>query len=259
MNKLGSKLILFFGAPGSGKGTQARLLPNFHIVSAGDTLREAAQTNPSLESILSSGKLVPEHITEEFLTNKIDQLCRGKSHQNILLEGYPRSYFQSLVVEKWMNRKFGYVQFNHENTLGFHLMVSRDEIINRLRDRWICNTTGRSYHTTFNPPRIPGIDDDTGESLTRRRDDLNPDAINNRITTYETETIPVIERMRSRGYKILDIPSDTIENVQNKIILHLVYMGRYGWRGSQQSNFCPDFRTVLVLYYNRKVVFSSIW
>lgn len=196
-----------------------------NIVSAGDTLREAAKNeDPTLNSILSQGILVPEHITERYLTLKIEKLCQ-QDLPDIILEGYPRSPYQSSVVEKWLKRSFGKYQFSLQNTVGFHLLATQDEIIDRLAKRWICPSNGNTYHDIYNPPHKIGFDNDTNEPLEKRTDDLSPNAILNRLETYRKSTLPVIDNLKHQGLSIIDIPSGSIRQVEKMINkqLHLFY------------------------------------
>lgn len=193
-------------------------------MSAGDTLRDSVTEFPHVQEILSQGKLVPESITKELLTRKIQKICKFDQNKNILLEGYPRSHFQAQVVLEWLNTTFGDVKYTMDNVLGLHLLAKDHEIIERLKGRLIHDKSGRTYHTKFRVPKVDNVDDITGEPLNRRTDDMSDQAVQNRINTYKKETLPVIDFLKSKKIKIIDIPSSGIEDVslyiQNQLNFH---------------------------------------
>jgi adenylate kinase len=177
--------IILLGLPGAGKGTQARfLIDRYRIpqISTGDMLRTAIkQGTPSgirANDYMERGELVPDEIVIELVKERLraPDCARG-----FIMDGFPRTIRQA---EALRDAGIG-IDFIVE------IEVSDDEILRRMSGRRVHLASGRSYHVDFNPPRVPGRDDVTGEPLIQRADD-NEETVRQRIAVYHSLTKPLI-------------------------------------------------------------------
>ncbi|MEE8262145.1 MAG: adenylate kinase [Gammaproteobacteria bacterium] len=177
--------IILLGAPGAGKGTQANFITERLVIpqiSTGDMLRAAvrAETPLGLEvkKIMATGALVSDDIILQLVKGRIqkDDCANG-----YLFDGFPRTIGQAKGME---NAGIGidYV---------IEIDVSDDEIIERLSGRRVHPASGRTYHVVFNPPRIEGQDDVTGEPLIQRNDD-RVETVKKRLQVYHDQTEPLV-------------------------------------------------------------------
>ncbi|MGI6433214.1 MAG: adenylate kinase [Sphaerochaetaceae bacterium] len=181
--------LVFLGPPGAGKGTIATLakerLDLLHI-STGDLFRAARSSDTPLgrqvAGILDRGELVPDEITIEVVRQQLASLQRG-----FILDGFPRTIGQADALGTM-------VEIDHV----VNFVLDREEIIKRLSGRRMCKSTGKIYHIIYNPPKVDGIDDQTGEALIQREDDKE-EAILNRLTVYARQTEPLISYYKERG------------------------------------------------------------
>ena len=196
--------IILLGAPGSGKGTQADFIGkslNIPKISTGEILRLAIASQTPLgvqvKDIMQTGRLVSDDIILTLVKQRIAQPdCRD----GFLLDGTPRTVAQAKML--WQaNIDFDYV---------IELQVSDAEIIKRLTGRLVHVQSGRIYHSEFNPPKIAGIDDHSGEPLQQRHDD-ELHIVEERLRIYHAETAPLTTWYRSEKYpgkaKYLQVPS----------------------------------------------------
>ncbi|MBN1762093.1 MAG: adenylate kinase [Methanomicrobia archaeon] len=181
--------IVLFGPPGSGKGTQAKMLAERYgipHISTGDILRENLknQTKLGLEakSYMDKGELVPDEVLIKIIQ---DRLSQPDCASGFLLDGYPRTVPQadalSTILDE-MGKRLDFV---------LDVDVPDAELIKRLTGRRMC-ACGASYHILFNPPKQEGICDRCGKELYQRGDDKE-EAIMNRLDVYKNQTQPLIE------------------------------------------------------------------
>ncbi|HXV10259.1 MAG TPA: adenylate kinase [Burkholderiales bacterium] len=178
--------IILLGLPGAGKGTQARfLIDRYRIpqISTGDMLRTAIkQGTPSgirANDYMERGELVPDEIVIDLVK---DRLRAPDCARGFIMDGFPRTIRQAEAL-----RDAGIdIDFIVE------IEVSDGEILRRMSGRRVHLNSGRSYHVDFNPPRVPGKDDVTGEPLVQRADD-NEETVRQRIAVYHALTKPLIE------------------------------------------------------------------
>lgn len=207
--------IVLLGPPGAGKGTQAEIIcKDFSIphISTGDMLREAIAKETALgkqaKEIMDAGNLVPDEVIINLVKERIKQEdCKN----GYLFDGFPRTIPQADALD------------NQEIFLDVVLELTLEDelIINRMSGRRIHQSSGRSYHIEFNPPKNEGIDDETGETLIQRDDD-KPDTVKNRLEVYWEQTNPLIVYYRSKSIqtdlKYIEIDgSKTMENVSLEI------------------------------------------
>jgi adenylate kinase len=188
--------LIFLGAPGAGKGTQAReVAKRFGIphISTGDILREAVRKRSPLgqaaRAKMEAGELVPDEvvcgIVEE--RTKMPDCLAG-----FILDGFPRTVGQAEFTDRMMGRR------NLGKPLVLNIRVDHDVLLKRLTGRRTCTVCGEIYNVYFNPPKVEGICDKDGGKLVQRADD-NEETIRQRLVAYEKETRPLISYYARQG------------------------------------------------------------
>jgi adenylate kinase len=183
------KMILL-GAPGVGKGTQAKLvMEKFGIpqISTGDMLREAIQAGSPLgikvKAVLESGALVTDGIIIDLVKERIQQPdCK----KGFLFDGFPRTIPQAQAL----------VDENIVIDSVIEIKVPEEEIVQRLSGRRVHPGSGRIYHVLFDPPKIEDKDDETGEPLIQRDDDTE-ETVHERLKVYAEQTEPLVAFYRT--------------------------------------------------------------
>ncbi len=190
-----------FGSPGSGKGTQAKLLHQCvegpHI-STGEILRSHIQARDPIgrqtESVIKSGRLVPDELVNRLVEERLQQPdCRS----GIILDGYPRTLNQADVLLQFM-RRFGF------RPAVVHLVVDYERIVARLSGRRQCPVCGTLYSLKTNPPKVAGICDLDGAALVTREDDRES-VIRARLGEYESQTRPILNYFREMDVPVFEI------------------------------------------------------
>ena len=178
--------IILLGMPGAGKGTQARfLMEKYGIpqISTGDMLRAAIKSGTPLgaqaSSYMDRGALVPDEIVIALVRERVkaEDCLRG-----FIVDGFPRTIPQAEALR----------QVGIDIDFVLNIDVSDEEILRRMSGRFVHPASGRSYHVLFNPPRVAGKDDVTGDALVQRDDDRE-ETVKKRITTYHAQTKPLVE------------------------------------------------------------------
>lgn len=195
-----ARVIVLMGAPGAGKGTQAKLISRqfgWPQISTGDILREIAQQDTPLgrqvKQVQASGQLVSDEILAEIVR---DRTQRPDCQNGYILDGFPRTRHQAELLDQL-------VTASGHQMLVMNLVVDREALIERLASRRLCPRCGALYNLRLQPPQRDELCDRCGVSLQCRADD-QPEAIRKRLEVYETNTAPVIEHYRERG-ELLDI------------------------------------------------------
>jgi adenylate kinase len=186
-------VVLLLGAPGAGKGTQARFLAELlripHVAS-GDLLRENRQQGTPLgkaaEAYMERGDLVPDELVVDMIVERLD---RPDATRGALLDGFPRTLPQAEALEA---RLQGGVR------AAVYVDVPTEVLVERLAGRWLCRKCQQSYHTLFNPPAAEGVCDTCKGELYQRTDDRR-EVVANRVNVYLRDTLPVVERYESQG------------------------------------------------------------
>jgi adenylate kinase len=178
------KNFILLGPPGAGKGTQADLICDLYQIpklSTGDMLREAVASGSDLgkqvSSILDSGGLVSDDIIGSLIEERLQMPdCKNGS----LFDGVPRTLGQAKILDDMG------VSFSHI----IEIVVEDDVIVSRMSGRRVHPGSGRNYHIDYNPPKIEGIDDESGEALIQREDD-KPETVLKRLDVYHEQTEPL--------------------------------------------------------------------
>jgi adenylate kinase len=178
--------LILLGAPGAGKGTQATFICQKYSIpqiSTGDMLRAAvkagSQLGLELKKVMDSGALV----SDELIINLVkERIAQPDCAQGFLFDGFPRTIPQADAM-KAAGVKLDYV---------LEIDVPFDAIIERMSGRRSHPASGRTYHVKFNPPKVAGMDDVTGEPLVQREDDKE-DTVKNRLAVYSAQTRPLVE------------------------------------------------------------------
>eukprot|EP00397_Hematodinium_sp_SG-2012_P029877 GEMP01031600.1.p1 GENE.GEMP01031600.1~~GEMP01031600.1.p1 ORF type:complete len:274 (+),score=70.50 GEMP01031600.1:97-918(+) len=175
---------LIMGPPGSGKGTVSKKLQqqyNFYHISSGDALRDHVRRSTALglqvKENLRRGEFVPDDVMLKLIVEEIEKTPEDKSR--VLLDGFPRTVAQAEALEALMNINLSIV-----------LDVPTEEIVERAKGRLIHEPSGRSYCSSYDPPKHEGIDDVTGEPLVRRPDDA-PEVVAKRLELYWNSAEPL--------------------------------------------------------------------
>lgn len=184
--------IILLGAPGAGKGTQAKFITEkFGIpqISTGDMLRAAVSAGTELglkvKSVMESGGLVSDDIIIALVKERIEQ---DDCTNGCLFDGFPRTTPQAEALKE--------AGVAIDTVLEIH--VEDEEVVSRLSGRWVHLGSGRVYHAIHNPPKEAGLDDETGEPLTQREDDKE-EKIRKRLADYHQQTEPLVEFYQNIG------------------------------------------------------------
>lgn len=216
--------IILLGAPGAGKGTQAKFISerfNIPQISTGDMLREAVANKSDLglkaKDIMEKGELVPDDLILDLVKNRINQ---SDCNNGFLFDGFPRTLDQAYALN---NRGV-------DIDCVIEIVVDDDEIIQRMSGRRVHPSSGRTYHIKHNPPIEENIDDVTGEELIQRPDD-NEETVKKRLSIYHEQTHPLVEFYKKAAdgssttsyVKITGIGS--IEDIQSEILTNIDKLG----------------------------------
>lgn len=186
--------VVLLGAPGSGKGTQAKFISEkFGIphISTGDMLRlekeSGSERGKLIASLIDNGQFVSDEMIISIIEDRIaEQDCRN----GFILDGFPRTHAQALKMTSMG------IEVDHV----IEIRVPFDLIVERITGRLVHEPSGRVYHKIFNKPMVEWFDDLTGEALIQRKDDT-AEVILPRLSTYAEKTMPVVEYYAKEGQK----------------------------------------------------------
>ncbi len=192
--------IILLGAPGAGKGTQAkRLADHYGIpqISTGDILRHNVSIGSELgkkaRQIMDSGALVPDDLVCAMVA---DRLANPDCDRGFILDGFPRTLPQA----EWLRGLLAQRKFSGQTLkpIVINIQVSYNQLLQRLTGRGTCPTCGRTYNLHFRPPQSPGICDIDGSKLIIRKDD-SEEVVAERLKSYERDTRPLVDFYRREG------------------------------------------------------------
>ena len=178
------------GAPGAGKGTQAKKIAGKYSIphiSTGDIFRANIKNNTELgqkaKTYMDKGELVPDELVVDLI---MDRFKNPDCKNGYVLDGFPRTIPQAEALDKALKAQGENVDF------AINVEVPDDNIINRMSGRRACVGCGATYHIVYNPTKVEGICDACGEKLILRDDD-KPETVKNRLSVYHDQTQPLID------------------------------------------------------------------
>ena len=197
--------IIFFGAPGAGKGTQAEIVSeklNIPTISTGAIIRAAIKAGTDMgkaaQSFIEKGNLVPDEVVIGIIKDRLDEDdCKG----GFILDGFPRTIPQAEALDG--------MGVNIDVVL--ELYVSDDEIVTRMSGSRVCPKCGATYHTKFNPSSAGENCDKCGDALSIRKDDA-PEVVKSRLVVYHEETEPLKEYYQNKGLLKTVIGQEKLED-----------------------------------------------
>ncbi len=191
-----AQALIFLGAPGAGKGTQAReVSKEFTIpqISTGDILRDAVKKQTPLglaaKAKMEAGTLVPDEVVCGIVEERVGEPdCK----KGFILDGFPRTIAQAQFVDGVLEKK------GRGKPQVLNIRVSQDVLMKRLTGRRTCSVCGEIYNIYFSPPKKEGVCDKDGGKLLHRADD-NEETIRQRLVAYENQTSPLIDYYRKKN------------------------------------------------------------
>ncbi len=188
--------IIMLGAPGAGKGTQAKLIADTYglpHVSTGDIFRmnikNGTQLGMEAKTYMDQGLLVPDELTVRIL---LDRVAQDDCKNGYVLDGFPRTIPQAEVLEDALSKLGDQIDF------AINVEVPDENIIRRMGGRRACLACGATYHIEHVPPKKEGICDTCGQELVLRDDD-KPETVKNRLRVYQEQTQPLIDFYTKKG------------------------------------------------------------
>ena len=188
--------IIMLGAPGAGKGTQAKMIAEKYKVphvSTGDIFRANIKNGTELgkkaKEYMDKGQLVPDELTVEIL---LDRVAQEDCKNGYVLDGFPRTIPQADVLDKELTKLGDKVDY------AINVDVPDENIVRRMSGRRACLKCGATYHIEHIPPKQEGICDVCGSELVQRDDD-KPETVQNRLSVYHEQTQPLIDYYNAKG------------------------------------------------------------
>lgn len=188
--------IVMLGAPGAGKGTQAKMIAEKYgipHISTGDIFRANIKNGTELgmeaKKYMDQGLLVPDELTVRIL---LDRVAKDDCKNGYVLDGFPRTIPQAEVLDRELTKIGDQIDY------AIDVEVPDENIIRRMSGRRACLNCGATYHIEHIPPRKDGICDTCGSKLVLRDDD-RPETVKNRLDVYHTQTQPLIDFYRAKG------------------------------------------------------------
>jgi adenylate kinase len=207
--------IIMLGAPGAGKGTQAKMLAEKYgipHVSTGDIFRANIKNQTELgmeaKKYMDQGLLVPDELTVKIL---LDRVAKDDCKNGYVLDGFPRTIPQAEVLDKAVS------ELNESIDFAINVDVKDENIIRRMSGRRACLKCGATYHIEHIPPKQEGICDTCGSELVLRDDD-KPETVQKRLAVYHEQTQPLIDYYNKKGILREVDGSQDMKDVFNAIV-----------------------------------------
>ncbi len=188
--------IIMLGAPGAGKGTQAKSIAEKYgipHISTGDIFRANIKNGTELgkkaKAYMDQGMLVPDELTLDLV---MDRFAQDDCEKGYVLDGFPRTIPQAEALTEALLEKGEKIDY------AIDVAVPDEAIISRMSGRRACLTCGATYHVEFNPPKQEGVCDTCGAALVQRDDD-KPETVKKRLSVYHQQTQPLIEYYERQG------------------------------------------------------------
>jgi len=213
--------VILLGAPGAGKGTQAkRIAERYGIpqISTGDILRDNVQRATDLglqaKTIMARGELVPDELMYPMVSDRLNQ---PDCERGFILDGFPRTAAQAGWLDAFFEHKF-FDNLHGERCLPIVIRIDVDynQLLKRLTGRRTCQANGHIYNVYFQPPRVADVCDVDGSPLVTRNDDRE-EVIRERLTAFELQTRPVVDYYQHKG-RLVSVNGDLpVEQVTGQI------------------------------------------
>jgi len=207
--------IIMLGAPGAGKGTQAKKLAERYSIphiSTGDIFRANIKNGTELgkkaKAYMDKGALVPDDLVVDLV---VDRFKNPDCANGYVLDGFPRTIPQAEALDTALNAIGETVDF------AINVEVPDENIINRMSGRRACVGCGATYHIKYNPTKVEGICDSCGEKLILRDDD-KPETVKNRLSVYHDQTQPLIDFYNKKGILAEVDGTKDMDDVYNAIV-----------------------------------------
>ena len=212
--------IIMLGAPGAGKGTQAKMLSERYgipHISTGDIFRMNIKNNTELgqkaKGYMDAGQLVPDELVVDLV---VDRIKAKDCMKGFILDGFPRTIPQAEALDYALNNQ------NEKIDYAINVDVPDENIIKRMSGRRACVGCGATYHLVYNPTKTEGVCDVCGEKLILRDDD-KPETVQKRLAVYHEQTQPLIDYYNKKeviltvdGTQDIDVVYDEITKVLDK-------------------------------------------
>lgn len=206
--------LLLIGAPGAGKGTQARRLVNHYklaYIATGDILREeikkGTELGKEIKHVMNSGGLVSDEMIIEIVKGRIaDEDCKN----GFILDGFPRTQVQAEKLDELIGSPDKAIYIN----------VPDKAMLGRLIERETCPKCGASYHKINNPPKVSGICDECGTTLAQRKDDNYESGVK-RLKTFHEQSEPLVDYYKQKGILFEVNGLEVIDDITKKLINEL--------------------------------------
>jgi adenylate kinase len=207
--------LVFLGAPGAGKGTQAAVVAGklglAHIAS-GDLFRQAlekgTELGKSVKAYMDKGALVPDDVTIQLISERLNE---PDSKSGCVFDGFPRTIEQAKALDRMMASRGQAID------KAIYIEVPEKELLKRLTGRWICRKCQAPYHEISSPPKVSGKCDKCSGELYQRADD-NEQTIRERLKVYFAQTTPVLDYYKAEGKLAAVDGNRDIKEVSGKII-----------------------------------------
>jgi adenylate kinase len=198
--------IIVMGAPGAGKGTQAKLIAAAYgipQISTGDLFREnvarGTELGAKVKALIARGELVPDSLVNDMVA---DRLRKPDCNRGFILDGFPRTVGQAEWLDGYLkSRQAGdgaAAPFGAIPPIVVQIVVEYNQLLQRITGRRTCPTCGRIYNVHFQPPKVEGVCDVDGGRLVVRPDDTEQ-VVAERLKAYEKQTLPVADYYRAKG------------------------------------------------------------
>jgi len=213
-----SVYLVLLGAPGAGKGTQAKhLMEALSVphISSGNIFRENLNKQTELgklaQTFISDGQLVPDDVTIAMIRERLEQ---DDCTMGAMLDGFPRTPTQAEALDVIL------ADLGGELDAVLYIKVAQEILVRRLSGRWMCRAAGHVFHDEFNPPLVPGVCDYDGSELYQRDDDRT-ETVAERIRVYINQTAPLIDYYRQRDLLVEVDGDQSIEAVTDALMAAL--------------------------------------
>lgn len=195
-SELPERRIIFIGPPGAGKGTHAPKMSDDYCLchlATGDMLRDAVAKGTPLGKAAKATMDKGELVSDDLIIGLIkESLGRPDCQRGMILDGFPRTIPQAQKLDEIFEKD------GLKVTHAVELKINEDLLVERISGRRVHPASGRSYHLKFNPPKVAGKDDLTGEDLIQRKDD-NEETLRNRLKAYNTQTVPILGYYKTKS------------------------------------------------------------